>query len=432
MNLALPLASLLLVGTAQASPPATYSASEPLFSPVLGGSVLGEAGQMEGNIFGVLPITQQTDSILFVQPLAGWQEGGATQASLGLGFRKLFGDPTHGKSKLSSDIDLFGEGWYLGGNVFADWMESARGLDHSQVSAGLELGSRYLSFHANYYWPLSDEKRWGDTTLAKTLGQTRTRGNDYTLHVGPQRTTGPLIGTRDIHATKSPYRITSIREKLFTYGLYEEALSGWDAGLSLLVPSLDKYIDLRLVAGLYGFNSGHVGSSFEGWQVGAELRPVPAVVLMATHFDDNRSDNGEWLVGIRFEIPLGKPLREDLRPRTRSLPERLTEPARRRYSPTVVSGSKLEKTAIRTRTVVEKGIAPSTIEPLQLSFVPMPGDIFKLPDGTFVEVEADGRTLRVVGSDRAEQYGWIAVVPEPSRALLMILGLVFGVFRRRR
>lgn len=476
------LAVSALASGSFASEPIAEFKVEPVFPSVLGGSVVSEAGRMEGNVFSVFPLNdligwgpQVQDAVLFVQPLAGWQEGGSTTASLGMGYRKLFGDPTQGHSKLATDIDLFGEGWYLGGNVFADWMQSPRGLGHWQASAGVEVGSRYLSFHANYYWPLTKEKRWGQNTTRQIdlLGATTTRSSgDPTLFIGPEITSGPLAGTHDIHLDTSYRDVTKLRLRTtdFTFGFYEEALRGWDASFDVLVPKLDRYIDLRLRAGLYGFHEGEIADGFHGWLVGAELRPVPAVALMASCFEDGRHDEPQWLVGVRFEVPLGHGTKDAFKVRRRTLHERVTEPVVRQYQPTVADGVRLDHTKSRTSTAVvtSNGSTANQVFTDISAGLPVPGDALLMPDGTFVVVEADGKTLRVIPASSVV-HGWrdrwgtvevrtdywpysrpiqdgehlfagvvvgdegaLLIVPEPSRVCLVLLGLAFAWLRRRR
>lgn len=476
------LAASALASGALAVDPAVEFKVEPVFPSVLGGSVVGEAGRMEGNVFSVFPLNdligwgpQVKNAVLFVQPLVGWQEGGSTTASLGLGFRKLFGDPTQGHSKLATDIDLFGEGWYLGGNVFADWMQSPRGLGHWQASAGVEVGSRYLSFHANYYWPLTKEKRWGQNTTRQIdlLGSTTTRSSSGpTLFIGPEITSGPLAGTHDIHVDTSYREVTKLRLRTtdFTFGFYEEALRGWDASVDVLVPKLDRYVDLRLRAGLYGFHEGEIADGFHGWLVGAELRPVPAVALMASCFEDGRHDEPQWLVGVRFEVPLGHGTKDAFKVRRRTLHERVTEPVVRQYQPTVADGVRLDHTKSKTSTAVvtSNGSTANRVFTDISVGLPVPGDALLMPDGTFVVVEADGKTLRVIPASSVvsgyrESWGearvwtgyWpysrpiqegehlfagvvvgdegaLLILPEPSRICLVLLGLAIAGLRRRR
>lgn len=442
------------------------SANDP-FPPVFGGSVLGESGRVEGNVFSVFPLNDligwgpsHVDSVLFVEPMIGWQEGGATSASLGLGFRQLFGDPTRGHSKLAHDIDLFGEGWYLGGNVFADWLQSERGLDHWQLSSGIEIGSRYVSLHANYYWPLSQEKRFGQRTETLHLRSAK----EYELYVSAPFPAPGGAGRGEIHDIFfKTYKHDWFRE--FTIGQYAEALRGWDADISLLVPRIDKYVDLRLIAGLYGYRDGNTARGFDGWRVGVEFRPIPPVVLMATHFSDDRFDDGQWMAGVRFEIPLGTGVKDLMKPRRRTLPERLTEPVARQNAPTVAIGQRVDAVkSFEMRKQMQR-------QQIFIDTVPQPGDAIRLEDGTTLIVERNGTSLRAAkpsdrfvdgfrwngetwvwtgrydsqgfpvfrSLERGEHLliinfktGYVAIVPEPSRALLLLLGLTWGLFRRQR
>ena len=433
----LPLLALAASACLANEAPLAWQPAPPPFEPVVGGSVFGQAGLAAGNAFTMLPLndligwgSSVTDKVLFFEPLIGWQEGGEYEVSLGLGFRKLYGDPTDGQTKLARDIDLLGEGWYLGGNLFVDGMHSVHDLVNSQLSSGIEIGSRYLTLHANYYWPLSDAKRWGQMTTTQVTGHGP--GNVYDLYVGPVVTSEPARGTHDIHVTTTP--VESFRERLVTYGLYDEALRGWDTELSMLVPGIDKYVDFRLVAGLYGFDGGSTGRSFQGWQTGAEFRPVPAVVLMATRFGDGRYHDGQWMAGVRFEIPLGTGFHDSYRLRERSLSERLMEPVQRRNVPTVAVGTKQER-ATALPTVNKLTGEPATIEGLKLSAVPRPGDVIQLQNGTLLVVEADGKSLRPWREGdpvSSPSHGFIFLTPEPSRTVLVSLGLAVTILRRRR
>ena len=109
-------------------------------------------------------------------------------------------------------------------------------------------------------------------------------------------------------------------------------MEGWDAEVAVLVPGLDRWFDVRLIAGyfeFYGDNGGAVFSSADisGWKAGIEVRPVPAVVLSATWYEDEAFVDNNWMFGVRLEIPLGRP--GSFTPRRRHLQERLVEPVHR-------------------------------------------------------------------------------------------------------
>jgi hypothetical protein len=421
------LASLVGSGVlrSEAPPSTTFAMQESPLHPLLGGSAFAEDGEAGGNVFSLLPLypflgrgNEVQDRLLFLQPLVQWQDGGAYSGSLGLGYRQLFGDPTHGASRLSPNLDLFGEGWFAGANMFVDGAHTQRDSDFWQLSADVEFGSRYVTLRANYYWPLSKKQRWGQSTAVVRSDL----ANEYELSASKSK----LSGVSDDLYDRSVHTFHPQEIRKMAIGFYEESLRGWDTDVSLLIPGIDKHVDLRLIAGLYGFEDGDVSQGFRGWRAGLEFRPVPSIVLIATHFDDDRDDEGQWLAGVRFEVPLGNNTADWLKPRTRSLRERLLEPVGRSYTPAVASGSKIDKVTSK----VQRG--PFTSEGLGLGPLPRPGSAIQLQDGTILIVEKDGRTLRPPKDGEPISFEMLTVVPEPSRAVLLLFGLTGLFFRRRR
>jgi Inverse autotransporter, beta-domain len=390
----------------------------------LGAGVLSDDGQAGFSAYGVIPFhtdfggfTTAQDRILFLEPRLARPADDVISTSLGLGFRRLYGDPTQGKSKLSTDIDLFGEGWYLGGNLFVDQAyNQAYNASHWQVGTGFEVGSRYISLRANYYVPLSDPKRTG--TQAASFSPLP---NSHELSIGPPVST-PYSTIHDI-------RVNYLHNTLVTtLDLFDEAVQGWDSQLSLLVPKLDQWVDLRLTVGLYGFDRGDTTPSFGGWTAGLELRPVPSVVLTALHYKDDRQDEGQWMAGVRFEMPLNGNRQDWLRPRRRSLRERLMEPVGRHQGPVIAEGTKLTTQPSEfVSEIFESGIIDGALR------LPRAGDTIVDEYGDYYVVEADGKSVRQATPSEVKQ-GAInpGFLPEPHRAVFLTLGLAFGLLRRRR
>jgi hypothetical protein len=190
-----------------------------------------------------------------------------------------------------------------------------------------------------------------------------------------------------------------------------------------------------------------------------EWRPVPSVVLMATHYDDDRFNKGQWLAGVRFEFPLGRSPKEQLTPRRRTLQERLLEPARRRHAPQIGEAAKTEQVAF----VDERGERLGMERIQMLGDKPQAGQVIFLDDGTAMIVTGNGSKLRSLRSDevvldgyvdengrswvlvsagpdewvyrparKGEYVAGIDVIPEPSRALLLVVGIATILMRRRR
>jgi hypothetical protein len=204
-----------------------------------------------------------------------------------------------------------------------------------------------------------------------------------------------------------------------------------------LVPGLDRHVDLRLLAGLYDY-----GQEMRGARFGVELRPVPAVVLSATWFEDAGPMGDHWLAGVGFQIPLGAAPKTQLTPRSRSLKERLLEPVARQSQ--IQLGDEEETSSEVSESLVTqsnggsfKGQTMSQATRFNSAtgtFVTInafsPGTVIsgRRPDGTHVdlEVQSDGSLSEI-------KSGFFAIaIPEPGRALLLAVGAFSLVLRRRR
>jgi hypothetical protein len=216
-----------------------------------------------------------------------------------------------------------------------------------------------------------------------------------------------------------------------TTSFFEAPQKGWDAEAMALVPGLDRHLDLRLLAGLYDY-----GQDLRGARFGLELRPIPALVLSATWFEDAGPTGDHWLAGVGFQIPLGAAPKTQLTPRSRSLKERMLEPVSRQNQIQLgdeeeTSSEVKERRVASNKTVNFKGEADDqSIDGKTFS----PGTyIYGIrPDGTSIvlEVQKDGSLKEVSG--RYHTGTIIIVIPEPSRTLLLALGTLSLILRRRR
>ena len=125
------------------------------------------------------------------------------------------------------------------------------------------------------------------------------------------------------------------------FALFEEALNGWDLELAWLVPWVEDFCDLKLIGGYYGY-AGQRLPDIAGFRAGVEYRPVPAVVLHGTWFENSRLYDDNWMAGVRVELPLGGDWKAAFTPRRRHLAERLFEPVHRKNgSITTETGEKV-------------------------------------------------------------------------------------------
>ena len=314
--------------------------------PILGGGIKSNGEFTDGNLFSVYPLLNTIDggptvggSVLFMEPYVSWGSGGEVGISLGLGFRHLFNNQTHEEASSTKIAGFLTEGFFVGGNSFLDFGRSANGSDFWQIGLGLEAGTRYLEFRANYYIPLSDEEVLDRTISSTTRTDTTTRNSG-----GVRRTTTTRTTTRT------------------TVELFEEAMEGWDVEAAVLLPYIDQFMDVKLVGGFYDFQGDRSSvSNFSGWRAGVEARPLASMVLFAYWYESKDLYQDNWIAGVRFEIPIGANRREGFAMRRRHLAERMFEPVRRQNSAVTTSGTVSETTDVdvsTTSTTKTTRIAP--------------------------------------------------------------------------
>lgn len=274
---------------------------------------LGEEGTLSGSLF-------------FAEPYGQWYEGGASQAGIGAGFRHLFGrQPVSALHEVPTKAPGFlDEGIYLGANVFFNHAETPAGQDFSQMMFTAEAGTRWLELRGRYHLPLDDGEINRRREVSRLTRQTK-------------------------------YQDLSVTETLVidsTMTLLTESLRGWQVDATLLVPGVDRWVDLRVVGGYAAFDTPGVGQSeLTSWRAGVDFRPVPAVVLSAMWLENEQLFGDSWLFGVGIEAPfetrnLGdgrggfwRQIKQSFQPRRRHLAERMIEPARRHSLPMQFSTS---------------------------------------------------------------------------------------------
>ncbi len=414
-----------------------------LHAPLVGGQFEDDRGTNQRGFYLVQPLwapllaaEADSGSLLFFQPEVLWLEGDRWFASLGLGFRHLFAPPAEEEAGKFLGW-LLQDGWFFGANVFGDRGKSARGFEYDQLGAGLELGSRWLSFRGNYYWPLSDRRQYASVTTSEVLSRSKSFSEGYDYNITPHPTRTDIV---DVNVFWNQNRRARTTTRFTTTDFFEAPHEGWDLEAMALVPGLDRHVDLRLLAGLYDY-----GQEMRGARFGVELRPVPAVVLSATWFEDAGPMGDHWLAGVGFQIPLGAAPKTQLTPRSRSLKERLLEPVARQSQ--IQMGDEEETSSEVRETLVSQSnggsfkgqtghtVTTTNINPATGTFTTIntltPGtEIYgRRPDGTHVllEVQRDGSLKETY---KGELF-WVTV-PEPGRTLLLALGACSLVLRRRR
>jgi hypothetical protein len=404
---------------------------------VLGGNIGAWDGTATGDVYAVWPLWEDRSahqhSLLYAEPWISFDEGGQCHGSLGLGFRHWW-DATE-LSFPSYLAPLFSDGLYLGGSIFADTSHTAFGNTFWDLGSSVEIGTRYLTVRANYHWPLSDPASAGQSLALlsqSTSSSTQAKGPPRFLatpNPGFSTFGSPLFGTYDTRALERFQSKTTTRSVFQRLDFYEEALKSWDVEMEMLVPRLEKHLDVRLIAGLFGSQAGDYASDSNGWKAGVQIRPVPPLAFTAMWYDDDKSHDGIWSVGVGIEIPLGGKPGDLAKRHTRRLNERMLEPSRRDHRVAVGAGHTIQVVEI---TKTQNGTTRSKVTNVHASGV-SPGSYISFPDGREGYVQNDG-TIRIQNYDgyTFNGFGVIVVTPEPQRTVLLLMGLAFFVLRRRR
>ncbi|HLE08443.1 MAG TPA: inverse autotransporter beta domain-containing protein, partial [Thermodesulfobacteriota bacterium] len=193
-----------------------------------------------------LPLKEYQAGFVFVNPHIRLGDDGSHEGNLGLGYRGLYNDR-----------------YILGANAFLDTMESGEGNRFNQFGLGAELMSHWFDARANYYNPIGDDKkrepgldefRFGPSSLLQALG-------------------------------------------------YEEALGGFDAEVGALIPGISDFMETRAYVGAYWYDSDIVDDDdVDGFKYRVEVRPAPAIDLIAEFKDDDIRGNDTFFGGY-IELP---------------------------------------------------------------------------------------------------------------------------------
>ena len=320
--------------------------------PLFGGGAKGNDEFLEGNLFLVYPWLNSIGnggsmqgSVGFLEPYLSWGEGDELGASLGLGFRHLFSGQTSAEAAQGGVAGFFDEGVNVGANVFVDYLRTPSESDFWQSGFGVEGGTRYVEIRGNYYLPWSDHHVLDRRTETSSFTSTSSTSSGGTSPTTIRN--GRFV--QDVSRTTNTRTTTTTRRR--TFETFEEPLEGWDVEMAVLMPFIDQYCDMQLVGGYYQYSGDHSRlPDLDGWRAGIKIRPVPALVLYATWYENDRLYQSDWLAGFSIELPLGGDWRESFTPRRRHLAERLFEPVRRKNASITTSGVEEEKTSDSTTT----------------------------------------------------------------------------------
>jgi hypothetical protein len=259
-------------------------------------------GLASGYLDSVLPFWAPHEVVLFLNTRTTLADNHQTLGSYGLGARYLV--PGH-------DI-------IVGANAYYDAIHSMYGNDFDQLGLGAEVLTKWVDGRFNYYLP-DDSKYEVDRTSRESVD--RRYSPIFRNLIGPKR----ILLQRE--------RVTTTRKT--TVKRYEAALEGWNAEVGFLVPGLDKYLEMRVFAGAYGYSSA-VGKDYSGFKARAEAHLLPGVIADVEYWDDTYLTGGHWTGEVRVTVPFSifnlasgrNPFEgagEMFKPRQREFSERVTD-----------------------------------------------------------------------------------------------------------
>jgi len=299
--------SLALFGSSTASaghmvsPPDKSRIVEPVVESLPPGTITAggkfSSDLQSGFIDALLPFWGPRNVTAFASARGTWDDNSQSLGSVGLGVRYLL-----------PDREII-----LGANVFYDSIDSQYGNHFDQLGLGLEFLSRWFDARVNWYLP--DDSTYETGRSATSRQRTRTGGTFVEDGLIKQR-------------------FTEIDDRVF-YRSSESALEGFNLEGGFLVPGVDRYFELRLLAGYYRYTAAF-GQRHEGFKARAEARFLPGVIGDLEYWDDAALVGGHWVAGIRVSVPFSvenlftgrNPFEgagEMFKPRKREFRERLSE-----------------------------------------------------------------------------------------------------------
>lgn len=217
-----------------------------------------------GYLDAVLGLSVNDNHALFLNLRGILDDSDQEIFNAGLGLRVLLEDP----------------GIILGANVYYDYIGSSGGNQFNQLGFGAEMLSKWVDVRFNYYLPEDGAKSTGSVTTTST-----------------KRVKGDVVrrGNRMVQEYFNQTTVTRI-------DYFEEALKGWNAEVGFLVPGVEKFVELRLFAGAYGYDNP-TGGDFEGFKARAEARLTDWLTLDFEYWDDKELVGGNWVAGFRVSHP---------------------------------------------------------------------------------------------------------------------------------
>ncbi len=221
-------------------------------------------GLQSGYVDVVSGLAVSRDGALFLSARGTTDDSSQQLGSIGLGYRFLLANP----------------GVIFGANVFYDYVDSAHGNGFNQLGLGAEVLSKWVDARFNYYLP--EDKQVAIGRLSRTV-RNRSAGEVYQ--------NGSLL-----------QQDTTTHTRTRQFSIFETGREGWNAEVGFLVPGLERYVDLRLFAGAYGYDDARGGTT-SGFKGRAEARVTDGLTFDVEYWEDAELVGGHWVGEVRVSVP---------------------------------------------------------------------------------------------------------------------------------
>jgi hypothetical protein len=288
----------------------------------------------------ILPVYHTDASALFLNPRSTFDDSGAWEVNVGVGYRHLIADTA-----------------ILGGNVYYDmstrYYENSLTLEkkeqfYDQLGTGIEVLTDWVNVRANGYLHLT-----GDA-----------RADDYSY-----RFSGPGIWGSGRSST--------------------EALSGIDGEVGFKIPGLSDYVETWVYGGGYAFWGEHI-TNVTGYKTRIEIIPA-GLVRMSVGYSNDRINGNQVEGSLALDIPFsvtnlvtGKNPFEGITDRligSRTLEARLVEPVNR----------DIDIKVLTERSESNTGLVEEVVFVSESATVGAGDGTFENPYSTILEAMADAR-----------------------------------------
>lgn len=231
----------------------------------------------EANLFA--PVWQNSDSLLFFDVRASFDNHHAREGNFGLGFRHMLDN-----------------GWNLGGYGYLDVRRSSAGNSFYQTTLGVEALGETFDFRANAYLPIGKREKWQATSTSTS-----------TISTAPEAVlTGTSLAIQ-----------RQVIDTVTTNYLIERAMAGFDAEIGARLPVFsgdDFKLDVKAFAGGYHFEAEGMrdisGPRARLELVARDFAAFPGMKLTGGLTWQDDKVRGEQLIGsVGLRIPFHAPAR---------------------------------------------------------------------------------------------------------------------------